>query len=455
MKKPANNYDYDLLILGAGSGGLAAAEQAAKLGAKVGIIESRIIGGTCVNAGCIPKKIMWNAASLADFLFYSREYGFELKLKKFSYQTLVKNRNKFIKHLNKIYADRMKKYKIDYIKGHAKFVDAHSVSVNGKHHSAKHIIIAVGCDPNIPDIQGKELGIGSDKFFQLKKQPKSIAIIGNGYISVEMGSLLNKLGSKVKILIRGDCLLDKFDPMVRKRITNYFVTSDIKLITHADSFKITKGKNKLLSISCKNGKHITNVETVLFATGRKPRTHEINLKVTGIKLNNKGYIVTNKFSTTSCKHIYAIGDVTGKKMLTPVAVAEGRLLARRLFGKEKDLFLDFKNIPTVIFSHPPIGSVGMTTQEACEKYGKDNLKIYEVEFNPIFYALSSHKVPTFIKLITLKANKKIVGLHMIGEGVEEILQGFAVAVKMGATKSDFDKTVAIHPTSAEELVTMK
>jgi glutathione reductase (NADPH) len=445
---------FDLLILGAGSGGIATAEKAASLGAKVAIIEMQQAGGTCVNLGCVPKKIMWYAGSIVDAWYYAPEFGFKPQAPIFDFATLVKHRNEFTNAISQRMHQRLIKNKVTYLQGCAHFVDDHSVKVDTQHYTAKHIVIATGCESKLPPIKGVGYGIDSDGFFGLQKLPQKIAIIGNGYIAMELAGIMQQLGSSVKVLIRNNKVLSHFDSLISSTLAEIMSKKGIELLYQHDTQEIIQRQGKL-DLHCKKNKKVIGMDTVLFAIGRTPRTHHLNLTATKIKIDVAGYIKTNKWETTNVPHIHAIGDVTGKKMLTPVAIAAGRKLATRLFGKDKKSFLDYTNIPTVIFSHPPIGSVGLADHEAIAKYGRKNLTIYQTAFGSLYTALSNTQYPSKMRLITLKKSGKIIGCHIIGPNADEMLQGFAVAIKMGATKADFDKVVAIHPTSAEELVTMK
>jgi glutathione reductase (NADPH) len=445
---------YDLIVIGAGSGGTATAEKAASYGAKVAIIEMSLPGGTCVNVGCVPKKIMWYAAQAADSFHYLSDYGFQSATAKLNFEKLVKHREAHIRKLDAGVLRKFKKNKITYIEGSAEFFDAHTLNVNGIHHSAKHIVIAAGCEPSKTDIKGSEFGIDSNGFFALKKLPKKTVIIGSGYIAVELACMLNQLGSNVSLLIRKKSILNNFDSLLSKSLMQIMQTQGIQILPHHEVQELSRSKSKI-TVLCKNKKIIHDADAVIFAIGRTPRTQLLKLNNAGVKTDDKGSIKTNKWQTTNVPHIYAIGDITGKKELTPVAIAAGRKLAARIFGKEKNSYLDYQNIPTVIFSHPPIGSVGLSEKDAAGKYGENALKIYQTQFNPLYYALGKKKILSQMKLITLKKKGKVIGCHIIGLNADEILQGFALAIKMGATKKDFDSVVAIHPTSAEELVTLK
>lgn len=445
---------FDLLVLGGGSGGIATARKAASYGAHVGLIEKGDLGGTCVNLGCVPKKIMWYAAQLAEAYQQGADYGFHLDMPKLNFATLVAHRTAHIKKLNSIYQEHLEKSKVTLIKGQASFVDPHSIKVNDQLYSAKHIVIATGASPKQMTIPGSEFSINSDGFFDLTHLPKKAAIIGGGYIAIELASILRQFGTEVKILLRGDKPLRNFDTLISDTVSSHFSAEGIDILKNCEVTQIEHNKNDKLTVYCKNKESIAQLDTVLFAIGRQPNTQDLNLNAAQIKTNDSGHIITDQWETTNLAHIYAIGDVTGKKPLTPVAIAAGKYLATRLFDGKTDAHLDYDNIPSVIFSHPPIGTVGLSEQAAIETYGKHAIKTYQTEFNPLLYAIGTKKNPTKMKLVTLQETGKIIGCHLIGLAADEILQGFAVAIKMGATKSDFDQTVAIHPTSAEELVLM-
>jgi glutathione reductase (NADPH) len=446
---------YDLLVIGAGSGGLAAAERAAANGASVAIVEMKTIGGTCVNVGCVPKKLIWYAGETESFYSHAKDYGFQTKTPSLSFKKLVSHRQHYLKILNKKYHQRLIRDNITYLQGNAKFTDPHTIKVANKLYTAKRIIIATGCSPHMPTIEGIEYAIDSNEFFALKSLPKRMAIIGSGYIAMEFSSILNKLGVDVHLVVRDGKPLKQFDSMISKALLELIKLKKIKLYKHHEVKKITRGTQKKLTLHCNKNKKITNIDTVLFAIGRHPCTNSLNLRAAGVKLTKDKYIAADKWETTNVPHIYAIGDVTGKKLQTPVAVAAGRKLASRLFGAQKFDFLDYDNIPTAIFTHPPAASVGLTEQQAVEKYGRKYLDIYETKFASLYYALGKKKIFSYIKLITIKKSQQVIGCHCVDNHADEIIQGFAVAIQMGATKKDFDNTVGIHPTSAEELLTLK
>jgi glutathione reductase (NADPH) len=444
---------FDLLVIGAGSGGLAMAQSAAGYGANTALIEAGRIGGTCVNVGCVPKKISWYAAQLAGSYRDAYAYGFTCENVTFDFKKFVSHRHEFINTLHQSYSDKLAKKDITYIKGRARFLDPHTVAVGDNKYSAEKMVIATGCYPDALTIPGAGFSINSNDFFELTTLPASVAIIGAGYIAVEFACMLNLLGAKVKILIRRDKLLRNFDAKVSENLMKKMQEDGIEILPFHEPSKILQNQGRL-EIICGDQQPVVNADCVIAAIGRIPQTAELNLTAANVKTDEKGYIHADKYEATNVEHIYALGDVTGKKLLTPVAIAAGRKLAARLYGGIKDAYLDYTNIPTVIFSHPPIGSIGYSEEEALAKYGHKNIKIYETTFNPLFYALAQRKNTTYMKLITLLPDEKIIGCHLLGLNADEILQGFAVAVKMGATKSDFDNTIGIHPTSGEEFVTM-
>jgi glutathione reductase (NADPH) len=446
--------EFDLLVIGGGSGGLAMAKKAATYGVRVAVIEMDRIGGTCVNVGCVPKKMMWYAGEMAEFDHVGKAYGFQHKETLFNFEELVKRREQYIIQLNQLYRQQLQDASIRYIQGLATFVNPNTITVNNEYYTADHIVIATGCYPTQPTVKGEEWSINSNGFFALKHQPKKVVIVGAGYVAVELASIFNQLGSEVKLLLRYDKPLRHFDSLISDALMDNMLAQGIQVLSHHKVNEIVRCNQNRLAVHCNNQKTISDIDSILFAIGRTPRTQQLNLHAANVTIDEKGFIVADKGETTNVPHIYAIGDVTGKKLLTPVAIAAGRRLATRIFGNEKEAYLDYDNIPTVVFSHPPIGSVGLSEQDAIDLYGRDRLTIYQTKFTSLFYALSNQKIASKMKLITLKPNEKIIGCHIIGLGADEMLQGFSVAIKMGACKKDFDNTVAIHPTNAEELVTL-
>ena len=446
---------YDYIAIGGGSGGIASVNRAAMFGKKCALIEKSEIGGTCVNVGCVPKKVMWYAAHVAETIQkYAPDYGFNSKVESFDWETLIKNRQAYIERIHQSYQNSLSKNQVDLIQGTAHFIDQKTIEVNGERITADHILIATGTQPSVPDIEGGEHGIDSNGFFELEALPKATAVVGSGYIAVELAGVLNALGSKVELFIRKNLPVRRFESCSSETLLEQMQADGIVVHTQTTPKKVTKNADASVVLHLENGAtHQFNC--LIWATGREPNTSPLQLNNANIQLDKEGYIQVDKFQNTSQVGIYAVGDITGKVELTPVAVAAGRRLAERLFNNKPDEYLDYDNIPTVVFSHPPIGTVGLTEQEAIEKYGKDAVKTYSSSFTSMFSAVTQHRQPTKMKLVCIGEEEKIVGIHGIGFGMDEILQGFAVALKMGATKKDFDDTVAIHPTSAEEFVTMR
>lgn len=446
---------YDLIVIGGGSGGIASAVRAAQYGAKVAVVEEEHLGGTCVNLGCVPKKIMFNASMVAETLRKSRDYGFSPVQVKLDWHALVNKRNAYIEKLRENYAKRFTQYDMTYLHGKGVFVNRNTIDVGGEHYQADHLIIATGGEPIIPnEMEGVQYAIDSDGFFSLAERPNKVAIIGSGYIGVELAGVLHGLGTETHLLIKGQRPLRRFDAILGGTLLEIMEQQKIHLHMDHHAHAITLQEDGRKTIHCRSGSIIEDLDTVIVAVGRAPRTFGLNLESLKIKRDDRGLITVDRYQNTSIPGIYAIGDVTDAPALTPVAIAAGRKLADRLFGKQKEAHLNYDNICSVIFTHPPIGSVGLSEEEALAKYGKEKIKIYQTRFNPMYDALSEEKTPTIMKLVTHGEQEKIIGIHIIGYGADEMLQGFGVAVKMGACKKDFDNTVAIHPTSAEELVTM-
>lgn len=445
---------YDLIAIGAGSGGLSAAERAAEYGAKCAVIENHKVGGTCVNVGCVPKKVMWFAAGIAATLKDAPGYGFDVTLNNFSWQTLVAAREKYIQGINDWYGNYLSDSNITLLSGTGKFVDAHTLDVAGEQYTADHIVVSPGGHPVIPDIQGAEHGMTSDGFFALTKQPKRVVVVGAGYIAIELAGLLNALGSEVSILLRRGHFLAHFDAMLRETLMEEMLNAGVNIMPRTNVERVDRLDDGRLDIHCQGGVSLQAYDALIWAIGRVPNVGPLNLSAAGVKTNDKGYIPTDAYQNTNVEGIYAVGDVTGRAQLTPVAIAAGRRLSDRLFNNQSKRKLDYDNIPTVMFSHPPIGTVGLTEDEARQQHG-DAVKVYQTSFTAMYHALSPYAQPTAMKLVTVGAEEKVVGCHIIGMGADEMLQGFAVALKMGATKKDFDNTIAIHPTSAEELVTLR
>lgn len=447
--------EYDYIVIGGGSGGIASANRAAMHGAKVILFEGKEVGGTCVNVGCVPKKVMWYGAQVAETLHrYAGEYGFDVTINKFDFATLKANRQAYIDRIHGSYERGFDNNGVERVYEYARFVDPHTVEVAGERYTAPNILIATGGHARYPNIPGSEYGITSDGFFELDEVPKRTAVIGAGYIAVEVAGVLNALGSDTHLFVRKDRPLRTFDKDIVDVLVDEMAKSGPTLHTHANATEVVKNADDSLTISFDNGETIT-VDCLIWAIGRAANTSGFGLEKTGVKLTEKGTIYSDEFENTSVPGIYALGDVTGKLDLTPVAVKAGRQLSERLFNNKADAKLDYTDVATVVFSHPVIGSVGLTEEKAIAKYGAENIKVYKSSFTPMYTALGDNRQPSTMKLVTLGEDEKIIGLHGIGYGVDEMIQGFSVAIKMGATKADFDNTVAIHPTGSEEFVTMR
>ncbi len=464
------NNHYDLISIGAGSGGLSIAERAASYGAKVAVIENKKLGGTCVNVGCVPKKVMWYAAGIAQGLMDAQDYGFDVDLDgdagKLNWKKLIDKRENYIDGILDWYDGYLGGAGVNVINGAAKFLDDKTIEVvaDGKTvtYTADNIVIASGGRPIIPsNVEGAELGLNSDGFFQelTDIQPKKVVVVGGGYIALELAMLMDGLGSDVSILHQGWPVLDGFDSTIQAALSQQMENDGLKRYHNEIISKVVdQGEGpdglKQLTVEFEDGTSITDVDSLIWAIGRRPNTDNIGLENTHVEVSPRGTIVVDDYEKTTADGIYAIGDVIGKAPLTPVAIAAGRRLGDRLYGGKPERKMSYDNIATVMFTHPPIGTIGMSEEKAKEVYG-DTVKVYNTDFVPMYHAMTRHKVKTYMKLIVQGKEEKIVGCHIIGLAADEMLQGFAVAIRMGATKADFDDTIAIHPVSAEELVTMK
>ena len=447
---------FDYICIGGGSGGIASANRAAMHGAKVALIEAQDLGGTCVNVGCVPKKVMWHGAQVAEAInLYSKDYGFDVEVKSFNWAKMVENRQAYIGRIHQSYDRVLGNNKINVIRGFAKFVDAKTVEVNGELYTADHILIAVGGRPSIPNVPGAEHGIDSNGFFELNEQPKRVAVVGAGYIAVEIAGVLSALGTDTHLYVRKESPLRSFDPMIVETLVEVMNAEGPTLHTHSVPKEVIKEADGSVTLHLENGES-QNVDTLIWAIGRHPTTDAINLGVTGVSTNDLGYIKVDEYQETNVKGIYCVGDIMeGGVELTPVAIKAGRQLSERLFNGQTNAKMDYDLIPTVVFSHPPIGTIGITEAQAIEQYGKDNIKVYQSGFTAMYTAVTQHRQPCKMKLVCAGDDEKVVGLHGIGFTIDEMIQGFAVAMKMGATKADFDAVVAIHPTGSEEFVTMR
>ncbi|MEK6749641.1 MAG: glutathione-disulfide reductase [Pseudomonadota bacterium] len=446
-------YDYDVLVLGAGSGGLSVAEKAAAYGKKTAVIEAGPIGGTCVHVGCVPKKIMWFAADIAHRLHDAAGYGFDVTLQGLDWAALVQRRQDYIAGITQWYDGYLRDLHIDVVRGVGRFVDAHTLEVAGRRVSGREIFICVGGEPITPDIPGAQLGMTSDGFFALTQAPKKAAVVGGGYIGVELAGVLNALGAEVHLILRHAHVLNNFDPLIAETVTEGLRNDGVH-IHHWPAVSELSALGDALTLRGVADNAIFDINKLIWAVGRRPRTASLNLQAAGLTATALGYIETDDMQNTCVPHIYALGDVTGRAALTPVAIAAGRRLADRLYGGQTKRHLDYRLIPTVVFAHPPVGTVGLTEPQARAQFG-ETVKIYSSRFTPMYHAPTAAKRPVAIKLIVVGNDEKVVGCHIVGMGADEMLQGFAVAMRMCATKRDFDDTVAIHPSIAEELVTLR
>jgi glutathione reductase (NADPH) len=445
--------NFDLVILGGGSGGLACAQRAAEYGAKAAVVEPHRLGGTCVNVGCVPKKIMWNAADIALKVADAADYGFDVKVGDNDWALLKQKRDAYIERLNAIYARNLAAKGVAHVRGMGRFIDAHTVDAGGERLSAPHVVIATGGVPALPQLPGAELGITSDGFFALQRRPQRVAVVGSGYVACELAGAFHELGSQVEQFIRKDHVLTHFDVMLGRSLMREMRAQGVTIHEGIVPKALAQNSGAKTLIAA-DGREFPGFDAVLWAVGRTANVAELDLGRAGVTLTPANFILTDEYQNSNVPGVYAIGDVAGRTALTPVAIAAGRRLSDRLFGGKADRKLDYNNIPTVVFTHPPIGTVGLSESEARAMHGAA-VKVYVADFTPLYHALTARKTHTDMKLVCVGPEEKIVGCHVIGAGADEMLQGFAVAIRMGATKREFDDTVAIHPTSAEELVTMR
>lgn len=444
----------DYLVIGGGSGGIASARRAATYGARVVVVESGAIGGTCVNVGCVPKKVMWNASELADTLGLAQAYGFDVDVRGHDFAGLRERREAYIERMRGVYDKHLAKDGVELIHGRGQLIGPHEVRVGERVISAAHVLIATGSSPTLPDIPGVELGVSSDGFFALSELPKRALLVGAGYIAVELAGVLRGLGSEVTLAMRNERPLRGFDTMLGDALREALENSGVhvRLSSTVASVSLRPNGDRVATLT--DGHTLPPADAIFWTIGRHANTAHLGLEFAAVRSDAQGHVVVDEWQNTTAPGVYAIGDVTGRATLTPVAIAAGRRLSDRLFGGKPQAKLDYQDIPSVVFSHPPIGTVGLSEADARAAHG-DAVKIYTTRFTNMYYAVSDKKALTHMKLVCVGPEERVVGVHVIGRGADEIIQGFAVAVKMRATKADFDRTVAIHPTAAEELVTMR
>ena len=444
------HYEYDLFIIGGGSGGIRAARISSNLGARVALAEESDLGGTCVNVGCVPKKLLFYASHFAEDFNNSNYYGWSFDNKKFNWNKLIKNKNIEIERLNNIYKKMLLDASVDIFSGHASLVDSNTIKIGDKLITSKNILISTGGYPFIPKITGNDHVFTSNEAFFLKSLPKKIIIVGGGYIAVEFASIFNELNVETHLVYRGSLFLRGFDKDLREQLKNEMIKKGINLKFNTEIEKISK-KNNNLTIKLTSGESL-NASHVMYATGRMPNSTNMNLDQVGVKLDKNNAIKVNKFYQTNISSIYAIGDVCNRHNLTPVALAEGSILANNLFNKKNDT-LNYNNIATCIFSQPNVATVGLSEEEAKKKY--NDIKVFKSSFTPMKLTLSRSDEKNFIKLIIDKETDLVIGAHLVSDNAGEIIQGIAIAIKSGATKKIFDETIGIHPTIAEEFVSMR
>jgi len=444
---------WDLIVIGGGSGGLACAQRAARHGARVAVAEPGQLGGTCVNVGCVPKKIMYHAADVAHALVDAADYGFTIGKTQHDWAALKSRRDSYVERLRGIYRENLDKSGAELFRARAHIAAPGRVAIGDDEHEARHVVVATGGRPLVPDIPGAGHGLTSDGFFELERMPARVAIIGSGYVAAELSGVFAALGSRVTLAIRYDHVLRSFDRMLSTRLMAAMQADGIEIVHYAVPTALEPSPEGH-RIRLAGGATLGPFDAVIWAVGRVPNTEQLGLREAGVTIGEDGEVATDLRQDTNVDGIHAIGDVTARMELTPVAIAAGRRLADRLFGGDPARHLDYHMVPTVVFSHPPIGTVGLSEEDAREAFG-DGVEVFSHDFMPLYHGITQRRRRAEVKLVCTGRERRIIGLHAIGMGADELLQGFAVALRLGATKRDFDDTVAIHPTSAEELVTLR
>jgi glutathione reductase (NADPH) len=446
---------FDLIVIGGGSGGLAGAFRAASHGANVALLEPKELGGTCVNVGCVPKKAMWLAAELSQKIALASSLGFEVAPPTLDWKEFIVHRQRYIAGIHASYMKRLDESGVVLMPCHGRLQDANTVvNADGVPLTAEHLLIATGGHPVRPDIPGAELGKVSDDFFNLCAAPERVAIVGGGYVAVELAGVLQALGSQVEVFVRGPRVLDGFDTQITDELVADMRQHGVRLHFGYSVAALERAPDDGVVMLAEDDTRTERFDTVIFATGRRASTRGMGLEAAGVALDPKGFVRVDGFQDTGVAGIHAVGDVTGQAALTPVAIAAARRLMDRLFGGRSDARLDYTQIPTVVFSHPPVGQVGLTETQARAQHG-DDVTVLTTRFRPMLHALADSPQRSLFKLVCVGEDKRVVGLHLLGEGADEMLQGFAVALKKGITLADLHDTVAIHPTSAEEVVLMR
>ena len=444
---------WDLIVIGGGSGGLACAQRAARHGARVAVAEPGQLGGTCVNVGCVPKKIMYHAADVAHALVDAADYGFTIGKSRHDWAALKSRRDAYVERLRGIYRENLDKSGAELFRARAHIAAPGRVAIGDDVHEARHVVVATGGRPLVPDIPGAGHGLTSDGFFELERMPARVAIIGSGYVAAELSGVFAALGSRVTLAVRYDHVLRSFDRMLSTRLMAAMQADGIEIVHYAVPTALEPAPEGH-RIRLAGGAALGPFDAVIWAVGRVPNTGGLGLREAGVTIGEDGEVATDLRQDTNVDGIHAIGDVTARMELTPVAIAAGRRLADRLFGGDPARHLDYHMVPTVVFSHPPIGTVGLSEEDAREAFG-DGVEVFSHDFMPLYHGITQRRRRAEVKLVCTGRERRIIGLHAIGMGADELLQGFAVALRLGATKRDFDDTVAIHPTSAEELVTLR